>query len=390
MIAPQQEAKQIRTNPLKSLHDQGQAIWLDFLSRRFVAEGGLKRLVEQDGLTGVTSNPSIFEKAIAESRDYDASLQTAERAGDPGAMALYERLAIDDIQCTAEVLRPVYEETHAADGFVSIEVSPYLAMDTEATVAEARRLAKTVGRPNVMVKVPATQPGLPAIRRLTAKGVNVNITLLFSQQVYEEVVEAYLAGLEQFIEQGGDPSRVSSVASFFVSRIDVAVDKIVEGRLQTTTDAEKRRLLSGLRSKVAIANAKLAYQRYKRLFTGSRWQRLQSRGARIQRVLWASTSTKTPGLSDVLYVEGLIGRDTINTMPPATIDAFRDHGRVRPTLEQDIDAAEQTMADLGRCGISIDAVTAKLTEEGVHQFSKAFDKLLGALERKRATALGTT
>jgi len=235
-----------------------------------------------------------------------------------------------------------------------------------------------------MIKVPATGPGLPAIRRLTAKGINVNITLLFSQEVYEDVVEAYLAGLEEFIAHGGDAAQVSSVASFFVSRIDVAVDKIVEEKLGQTNDANKRRTLSALRGKVAIANAKLAYRRYKRLFSSERWQKLQARGGRVQRVLWASTSTKTPGLSDVLYVEELIGRDTINTMPPKTIDAFRNHGRVRATLEEDIDGAESTMRDLAQAGISIDAVTAKLTEDGVQQFAKAFDKLLAALKQKRA------
>jgi transaldolase / glucose-6-phosphate isomerase len=375
-------------NPLKALHDEGQAIWLDFLARRFLADDGLKRLIEHDGLTGVTSNPSIFEKAIAESKDYDTALREAEDRADLDVMALYESLAIEDIRSAADDLKPVFEQTAGADGYASIEVSPYLAKDTEATVSEARRLAKAVDRPNVMVKVPATKAGLPAIRQLTAEGINVNITLLFSQQVYEEVVEAYLAGLEHFTAGGGDPARISSVASFFVSRIDVAVDKIIEEQLRHTNDIDRRRLLSGLRGKVAIANAKLAYQRYKRLFAGSRWQRLHVHGARVQRVLWASTSTKTPGLSDVVYVEELIGRDTINTMPPGTIDAFRDHGGVRPTLEYDIAGAEQTLVTLANCGISIDDVTAKLTEEGVQQFAESFDKLLGALARKRAALLG--
>lgn len=387
MNRPHQKPTSAGTNPLKLLRKEGQVVWLDFLSRRFLAESGLKRLVEEDGLTGVTSNPSIFEKAIVGSQDYDASVRAAEKSRNLDVMALYEHLAIEDIQRAAEDLRPVFDESRGGDGFVSIEVSPYLAMDTNSTVAEAKRLAKAIDRPNLMVKVPATSPGLPAIRQLTAEGINVNITLLFSQLIYEEVVEAYLAGLEQFIARGGDPARISSVASFFVSRIDVAVDKIVEGQLAYTTDAERRRLLTGLPGKVAIANAKLAYQRYKRRFAGPRWEKLRSHGARVQRVLWASTSTKTPGLSDVLYVEELIGRDTINTMPPATIDAFRDHGRVRPTLEQDIADAEQTMAFLADCDISIDDVTAKLTEEGVRQFAEAFDKLLGALERKRARAL---
>jgi transaldolase/glucose-6-phosphate isomerase len=371
-----------RENPLKMLHNQGQAVWLDFLSRRFLAEGGLKNLIANDGLTGVTSNPSIFEKAIAESKDYDASLR--EDRADLDVMALYEHLAIADIRSAAGDLRPVFDRTQGADGYASIEVSPYIATDTDATVSEARRLAGLVDRPNVMVKVPATSAGLPAIRRLTAEGINVNITLLFSQDVYEEVVDAYLTGLEQFIAQGGDARRIASVASFFVSRIDVAVDKLVEERIRKAGNAETRRSLSAFKGKVAIANAKLAYQRFKRLFSGSRWQKLRERGARTQRVLWASTSTKTPGLSDVLYVEELIGADTINTMPPKTIDAFRDHGQVRSSLEEDVDGADRTMRELVRLGISIDAITTQLTADGVKQFSGAFDKLLDALARKRA------
>src|SRR5690242_19578366 len=376
------------TNPLQSLNDEGQAAWLDFLSRQFLSDGGLKRLIERDGLTGVTSNPSIFEKAIAESDDYDASLKSVVEHGDVDVIALSDLVAIEDIRHAADNLHGIYEKTGGADGYVSIEVSPYLANDTQATVAEARRLAKAVGRPNLMVKVPATKAGLPAIRQLIAEGINVNITLLFSQQVYEEVVEAYLGGLEAFVDKGGNPHDVSSVASFFVSRIDVAVDKIVEKRLPATQDAEARRSMSGLRGKVAITNAKLAYQRYKRLFSGARWERLQAKGARVQRVLWASTSTKTPGLSDVLYVDQLIGRDTINTMPPTTMDAFRDHGHVHATLEDNIADAEKTMADLAKCGISIDEVTSGLTKDGVRQFADAFDKLLAALADKRTRLLG--
>ena len=360
-------------HPLESLHHCGQAVWLDFLSRRFIAEGGLKQLVEHDGLAGVTSNPTIFEKAIAGSADYDTSLEAAESGSDCGVMALYERLAIEDIQRAAEVLRPVYDAKRGDDGFVSLEVSPYLAMDTAATIAEARRLSRAVGRDNVMIKVPATKAGLPAIRALTAEGIKVNITLLFSQQVYEQVADAYIGGLEQLVANGGDPGTVSSVASFFVSRIDVAVDKLVD---------------EGLRGKVAIANAKLAYQRYKRLFAGPRWDKLAAKGARVQRVLWASTGTKNPAYSDVLYVDELIGPQTINTLPPATLDAFRDHGRVRLSLEEGVDEAAETMAQLERLGVSIDAVTEKLTEDGVRRFADDFDKLLGAVARKRAVLLG--
>ncbi|MEJ2375000.1 MAG: bifunctional transaldolase/phosoglucose isomerase [Pseudolabrys sp.] len=377
-----------RESSFKLLRKAGQAVWLDFLARRLLSEGRLEKLVIEDGLSGVTSNPSIFEKAIAESADYDAFLKETEHDGDFDVMTLYERLAIEDIRQAADILRPVYDTTKRADGYVSLEVSPYLAMDTEATVDEARRLAKAVGRENVMFKVPATKPGLPAISHLIGEGFNINVTLLFSQNIYEEVAEAYFAGLEHFIEQGGDPSRVASVASFFVSRIDVAVDKLVEKQLGRAADTAEREALSALRGKVAIANAKLAYQRYKRIFSGARWERLKARGARVQRLLWASTSTKNSDYSDVLYVEELIGEDTVNTMPPATMEAFRDHGRVHPSLEQNIDDAERIMAALERCGISIDALTAQLTQEGVALFADAFDKLLGAVARKRAALLG--
>jgi transaldolase/glucose-6-phosphate isomerase len=375
-------------NPLRHLHDYGQAVWLDFLSRRFIAEGGLNKLIEQDGLTGVTSNPSIFEKAIIGSTDYDAQLKGAVASDDCDPMALYERLAIEDIRHAADALRPVYDTTQGRDGYVSLEVSPYLAMNTEATVVEALRLWKAVGRDNLMIKVPATRPGLPAIRQLIGEGINVNITLLFSQLVYEDVVEAYLAGLEDLVVQGGDPGKVSSVASFFVSRIDVSVDKLIEERIRQTNDADQGKRLAGLRGKVAIANAKLAYQRYKRLFAGARWEKLRAEGARVQRLLWASTGTKNKDYSDVLYVEELIAADTISTVPQATMDAFRDHGKVRASLEENIDEASETMAALERFGISIEKVTDKLIEDAVQLFADAFDKLLGAVARKRAANLG--
>jgi transaldolase / glucose-6-phosphate isomerase len=376
-------------NPLERLHEYGQALWLDFLARRFIAEGGLKKLVEQDGLAGVTSNPSIFEKAIAGSADYDSTLNAVETEGDCDVMALYERLAIEDIRHAADALRPVYEATKRRDGYVSLEVSPYLAMNTEATVAEARRLWRAVGRDNLMIKVPGTKPGLPAIRQLIGEGINVNITLLFSQEVYEEVVEAYLAGLEHLVSLGGDPAKVASVASFFVSRIDVAVDKLIEeNTLQTDNAGHQHEALIGLRGKIAIANAKLAYQRYKRLFAGPRWEKLGAKGARVQRLLWASTGTKNPDYSDVLYVEELVAADTVNTLPPATMEAFRNHGKVRASLEENVDQAKEMMATLDRSGISIDAVTAALVEEGVQLFADAFDKLLGAVARKRAAGLG--
>ena len=373
-------------NPLKRLNDYGQVIWLDFLSRRFIADGSLKRLIDEDGLAGVTSNPSIFEKAIVSSSDYDASLEAADRQGKLDERALFERVAVEDIQAAADVLRPVYEATRRRDGYVSIEVSPYLAMRTEETVAEARRLWHAVGRENLMIKVPATTPGLPAIHQLTGEGINVNITLLFSQKVYEDVVEAYLRGLEDLIARGGNPARIASVASFFVSRIDTAVDKLLEARLGKAIDNSERLALTSAHGKVAIANAKLAYQRYKRLFAGPRWETLRAKGAQPQRLLWASTGTKNPEYSDVLYIEELIGPDTINTMPPATMDAFREHGNLRASLEEDLHGARDVMETLDRLGISIDEITAKVLDDGIHLFADAMDKLLEAIARKRPSA----
>jgi transaldolase/glucose-6-phosphate isomerase len=375
-------------NPLERLHDYGQAVWLDFLSQRFIAEGRLTNLIVHDGLTGVTSNPSIFEKAIAGSADYDSLLNAVETEGDCSVMSLYECLAVADIRHAADALRPVYEATRRQDGYVSLEVSPYRAMNTETTIAEARRLWQAVDRDNLMIKVPATVPGLPAIRQLIGEGINVNITLLFSQQVYEEVAEAYLAGVERLVEQGGDPTRIASVASFFVSRIDVAVDKLIAERTRNTGRPDDNDELAASRGKIAIANAKLAYQRYKRLFAGPRWEKLRAKGVRVQRLLWASTGTKNPAYSDVLYVEELIAADTVNTLPLATMDAFRDHGKVRASLEENVDEAERMMATLARSGIAIEVVTARLVEEGVRLFADAFDKLLGAVARKRAARLG--
>jgi transaldolase / glucose-6-phosphate isomerase len=375
------------TNPLLQLGEHGQAIWLDFLSRRFIADGSLKKLVEQDGLTGVTSNPSIFQKAVAASADYDAALKAVDANGDCDVVTLYEKLAIEDIQHAADVLRPIYQKTNGQDGYVSFEVSPYLAMNTEATIAEARRLWGAVGRDNIMIKVPATSAGLPAIRELIGESINVNITLLFSQRIYGEVIEAYLTGLERVVASSGDPGKVASVASFFVSRIDTAVDKLIDARADKLP-AGQREVLAQLRGKIAIANAKLAYQSYKRQFSGARWEELRAKGAQVQRLLWASTGVKDPAYSDVLYVEQLIARDTINTLPPATLDAFRDHGKVGDTLEANVEQARQQMAALEGSGISIDQVTDKLVIDGVDLFSEAFDKLLGAVAYKRIDNFG--
>jgi transaldolase / glucose-6-phosphate isomerase len=374
-------------NPLQRLRDEGQSVWLDFLARRFTAEGRLRQHIAEEGLAGVTSNPTIFKKAIAGSTDYDAALK-AIADEDRSVTGLYEALAVEDIRAAADVLRPIYDATDGADGFVSLECSPYLADDTGATIGEARRLWAEVARPNVMIKVPGTKAGLPAIQQLLGEGININITLLFARAVYCKVVEAYLAGAEEFIAGGGNAKRLGSVASFFVSRIDTAVDKRIEARLKEVPAGEDRDALAALRGRIAIANAKLAYRDFKQLFAGARWEALRRRGARVQRLLWASTSTKNPAYRDVLYVEELIGPDTVNTMPPETMEAFRDHGTVRPRLEESVAEAERDLATLERSGISLDAVTAALTEEGVRLFSDSFDELLGALARKRIGFLG--
>src|SRR5271168_1156253 len=370
-------------NALKALQDHDQAVWLDFLSRGFIAKGGLKKLVDEDGLRGVTSNPSIFEHAIGQTDEYDDAIARLLQEGDKSAGELFEQLAVEDIQKATDVLRPVFDATHGADGFVSIEVSPYLATDTQGTVAEAKRLWREVGRHNLMIKVPGTPEGLPAIRELLAEGINVNITLLFAQAVYEQVVEAYLAGLEVLAAKGGDISQVASVASFFVSRIDTAVDKLLDDKIAQANDPDEKARLGALKGKIAVANAKLAYQRYKRLFAGARWQALAGKGAKTQRLLWASTGTKNKAYSDVLYVEELIGPDTVNTMPVATLDAFRDHGKLADTLDHNVADAQRLLGDLGRAGISLDAVTDKLIEDGVRLFADAADKLFAAVAEKR-------
>jgi len=376
-------------NPVKALENHGQAVWLDFLARGFVAKGDLQKLIDSDGVKGVTSNPSIFEKAIGSSDEYDAPIGKALKHDDRPVAELFEALAIEDIQHAADVLRPVYDALHGHDGFVSLEVSPYLATDTKGTIAEAERLWKHVHRKNLMVKVPATAEGLPAIEHLIGEGISINITLLFSQKVYLQVAEAYLKGLEKFIAKGGDPAHVASVASFFVSRIDSMVDKQLDEKIAKANDPTEKERLAALKGKVAIANAKLAYQDYKRLFSGARWDKLAAEGAKPQRLLWASTGTKNKDYSDVLYVEELIGPNTINTVPPATLDAFRDHGKLRDSLEENVDEARQVLAELERSGISLDAITAELVKDGVKQFADAADKLYGAVAHKRAVVLGT-
>jgi transaldolase/glucose-6-phosphate isomerase len=375
-------------NPVKALEHHGQSVWLDFLARGFVAKGELKKLIDTDGVKGVTSNPSIFEKAIGSSDEYDGAIGLALKSGDRPVSELFEHLAVEDIQHAADVLRPVYDHLEGADGFVSLEVSPYLATDTNGTIAEAERLWKDVKRKNLMVKVPATPEGLPAIQHLIGEGISINITLLFSQDVYLQVAEAYLSGLEKYVAKGGDPSHVASVASFFVSRIDTMVDKQLDEKIAKANDPTEQERLAALKGKVAIANAKLAYQEYKRLFSGPRWEKLKAKGAKPQRLLWASTGTKNKDYSDVLYVEELIGPNTINTVPPATLDAFRDHGKPRDSLEENIEDARSVLEEFERSGISLDAITAELVKDGVKLFADAADKLYGAVAHKRATVLG--
>src|SRR6202795_48703 len=376
-------------NPVKTLENHGQAIWLDFLARGFIAKGDLQKLIDTDGVKGVTSNPSIFEKAIGSSDEYDGPIGSALKKGDRPVAELFEQLAIEDIQRAADVLRPVYDQLKGGDGFVSLEVSPYLAMDTRGTIAEAKRLWQDVRRKNLMVKVPATPEGLPAIEHLIGEGISINITLLFAQKVYRQVAEAYLKGLEKYVAKGGDPSHVASVASFFVSRIDSAVDKQLDEKIAKANDPSEKERLAALKGRVAIANAKLAYQDYKRLFSGARWDKLKAKGAKPQRLLWASTGTKNKAYSDVLYVEELIGPNTVNTVPPATLDAFRDHGTPRDSLEENIEDAKHVLAELEKSGVSLDAITEELVRDGVKLFADAVDKLYGAVAHKRATVLGT-
>jgi transaldolase/glucose-6-phosphate isomerase len=375
-------------NRLKLLNTLGQSVWLDFLARDFLRKGGLERLIEMDGLSGVTSNPAIFEKAMVESDEYDAQAERAIAAGQASITTIYEELAIADIRAAADMLRRPYDVAEGRDGFVSLEVSPYLAFDTEGTIAEARRLWRAVGRENLMIKVPGTPPGIPAIRQLTSEGINVNITLLFSQDAYRQVIDAYMSGLEAMAARGEPIDRIASVASFFVSRIDTSADKQIEERLKSAREEERPRL-EKLRGAVAIANAKMAYQIYLQELATPRWKRLLEKGARPQRLLWASTGTKNPDYSDVLYIDNLIGPDTVNTMPPKTIDAFRDHGNVRVTITDGVDQAKDALATLERAGISLDRITTDLMHDGVRLFADAFDQLLGGLARKRQRMLGT-
>ena len=366
-------------NRLEQLHDAGQSIWLDFIDREMLRNGELERRIAEDSLTGMTSNPTIFEKALAEGTAYDEQLGSA-----PGALTpwdLFELIETDDVRSACDIFSAVHEESDGGDGFVSIEVSPGTAHDTDATVLEACRLWAMVGRPNVMIKVPGTPEGAVAVRRLTAEGVNVNITLLFSRDAYSAVIDAYLGGLEDRVAAGKPIHQISSVASFFVSRVDTEVDKRIDALLQSASPEAAKRLKK-LEGRVAVANAKLAYALFRERFAGQRWEALAAQGARLQRPLWASTSTKNPAYRDVMYVEDLIGPDTVNTIPPATIEAFRDHGEVRRTVDTNLDGERAVLAALEELGISLESVTDKLLADGLKSFQKSFDSLIARLETK--------
>ncbi|MCW6532463.1 transaldolase [Sphingomonas lycopersici] len=365
---------------LNDLESHGQAVWLDFVDRKFLNEGGLVKLVKEDGVTGVTSNPSIFEKAMGHGTAYDESLAAFDKANpDASAMARYEHLAIEDIQNAADTLRPIYDRLNGKDGYVSLEVSPKLAEDTDGTIAEAARLWAAVDRPNLMIKIPGTPEGVPAIAASIAAGINVNVTLLFSIEAYKAVALAFVEGLEARVAKGQPIDRLASVASFFVSRIDSKIDD----KIDAGVGGDEAKALKG---KVAIANAKAAYAWYQDFIASDRWQKLAAKGAMPQRLLWASTGTKNPDYPDTLYIDTLIGADTVNTVPPKTLDAFRDHGTVAETLTQDIEGARKVLADAERLGLDLDGVTTLLVAEGVHSFIHSFDDLLGAIAAKHPAA----
>jgi transaldolase len=370
-------------NPLHALHDAGQSIWLDFIDRELLQGEILAGRIASDALTGMTSNPTIFEKALASGTAYDAQLRAA--ADGRTAWELFELVETDDVRTACDIFRGVYDASRGTDGFVSIEVSPGSAHDAEATVAEAHRLWTTVDRPNVMIKVPGTPEGCIALERLIADGLNVNVTLLFAVSAHDRVIEAYLTGLERRADAGHPLGHVASVASFFVSRVDSAIDAALDAQVAAGTLAADR--AAALQGRAAIANAKRAYRLFQERFSGPRWERLRAKGAQLQRPLWASTSTKNPAYRDTIYVEQLIGPDTVNTMPPNTLEAFRDHGVTARTVDADVDAADRLLGDLEAVGIRLDAVTDKLLADGLASFQKSFDTLVAGIEQKTA-ALG--
>ena len=373
-------------NPLLELQQHGQSVWLDYIRRKSLLSGDVKKLIENDGLRGMTANPAIFQAAIAAGDDYDETIERMVRAGaEPNDV--YEALAVEDIQTACDQFRPVYDATDGADGLVSLEVAPALAYDTNGTIEEARRLWKWVDRPNLMIKVPGLEPGVPAIETLLAEGINVNVTLLFAIEAYEAVAWAYIRALETRVAEGKPVDRIASVASFFVSRVDVLIDPILDKKAAAETDSAKKATIQGLRGKAAIANARLAYQSFKRIFGDARFAALAAKGASVQRPLWASTSVKDKAYSDLLYAEALIGRDTVDTMPRDTLEAFRDHGTVADTIEQDIAGARAALAGLPGVGIDLKQVTDQLEKEGVEKFQQSFDALIKGIIDKRAAML---
>jgi transaldolase len=369
----------MKNNPLKQLGTLGQSIWLDYIRRDLIAGGELRRMIEEDGLRGMTSNPSIFEKAIVESHDYDEDIRAMAVEG-KSAKAIYEALSQRDVQSAADAFRPLYDRTDGKDGYVSLEVNPHLAHDAHGTMKEARRLWAALNRPNVFIKVPATAEGLPVIQKLISEGINVNVTLLFGLPRYRQVAEAYIAGLEARLAQGKPVNHVASVASFFVSRIDMLVDPLLESIVkEDIVESEGARQTKG---QVAVASAKVAYQIYKEIFGSDRFKKLAGQGARVQRLLWASTGAKNPEYSDIVYVEELIGPDTVNTAPLKTLDAYRDHGDPEARLEQDVEKSYWVLEQLPILGINIDEVTRQLEDEGVEKFNKPFDKLMETLAQR--------
>lgn len=371
-------------NRLQAVHALGQSIWLDYIHRQLLVSGGLRRLIDEDAICGLTSNPAIFEKAVGSGSDYDASLQALVKQGLREPAALFEHLAIEDIRLAADDLRKVYDRSGGADGYVSLEVSPRLAHDAQASIEQARRLWKAVARDNLMIKVPGTPAGVQALRTLIGEGIKVNVTLLFSRAAYRAVADAYIEGVSHWVAHGGDAGQLASVASFFVSRIDTAVDAELAQRIAQSTDVAQQQALRGLQGQVAIANARLAYQDYKTIYAAPQWRELaQQHRARPQRLLWASTGTKNPQYRDTLYFEELIGTETVNTVPPATLDAFRDHGEARSMLEHAVGEARGLVEELARQQISLETICERLVQEGLQLFVDADDKLLAAVAAKR-------
>ena len=372
------------TNPLLQLKTYGQSVWYDNIDRAQLVSGQFKRLLDEDGVVGVTANPTIFQKSISHGNAYDEQLTQLVKEG-KNTSDIYEAMIIQDIRTVADILRPIYDRTSGQDGYVSLEVSPDLAHDTEGTIAEVRRFWKMVDRPNLLVKIPATPEGIPAIQQALTEGININITLIFSIEAYKAVTEAYLNALEDRNASGKDISHMASVASFFVSRVDTLCDKLLEDKAKATSDSAEQQQFKALEGKAAIANARLVYQEFKRIFSTPRFETLKHSGAHVQRPLWASTSTKNPAYRDVLYAEELIGPDTVDTMPLETIENFRDHGRVSLTIENNLPQARQELDALERLGIHYDAVTQQLLDEGVQKFADSFHELFRGIEEKRKT-----